>query len=388
MSRFLKVFESKNLRILIGYGCIRSIVVVGSGLFAFYVLSFLSAPPRILGLIISIGFLASAIGSIVGGFLTDNFGRKRTLFLSSLLGGVGWITLSFSRDWRFVAFSYALINGMAASAFPTYTAVVSDSMPKDTGGGLGAFNTATSITSSIGAFLSATIAGYFGFKLLFWIISIPWFLSMLAIPRLEESMAKATPKPSEKARFNLFHMFRKNQGLFVLSLSVFLVTVGGYVADFYPDYVKREFDVGPVQMGVFDSVYSIVWAATNYPVGVLSDKGRRKRIVVAGYALMGIAWILFPIPDSILWLFVLYAVYSLGNSMGFFTTALVLDTTKEQAKGAAVGVFNFFMYLGVFLSGVLGGILWEGVGALTSFRISFTVFIGVALIINFFIRNH
>lgn len=130
----------------------------------------------------------------------------------------------------------------------------------------------------------------------------------------------------------------------------------------------------------------MLWAVSNYPMGLLSDKVGRKKIIVPGFTLMELAWLLFAVPQSLPWLFILYAVYSLGNSMGFYTTALVMDITSEQKKGTAVGIFNCFMYLGVFLSGIVGGALWESIGALASFRVAFVTFTAAALIINFFVK--
>ena len=387
MSQFFRIIGNKNIQLLILYGWLRSIPLMGSGLFAFYVLSFLSAPPRILGFIISVGFLASAIGSIFGGYLTDRLGRKYTFIISSLSAGSGWIALSLSRDWMQVALSYGLMNGMMACAPPAYYAVISDSVPNDVGGGLGIVNSATSIVMSIGAVLGATTARYLGFELLFGIISFPWFLSAYVVLGIQEQKLEGTRKPVGWARLNPFRVVGENLGLLILSLSVFFVTLGGYAASFYPDYVKKAFNVDPLQMGIFDSIYSATWAVTNYPMGLLSDKVGRKKVIFSGYTLMGVAWLLFPIPTSLIWLFLLYAAYSLGNSMGFFTTALAMDIASERKKGSAVGMFNCFMYIGVFLSGITGGILWEDLGPLASFRISFIALIAAALIITFLVKS-
>ncbi len=73
--------------------------------------------------------------------------------------------------------------------------------------------------------------------------------------------------------------------------------------------------------------------------------------------------------------------------MGYFTTALALDVTSKQKKGTAIGILNFFMYIGIFLSGIIGGILWEYFGAIASFRISFCTVIVVILIIYFFVKS-
>ena len=73
--------------------------------------------------------------------------------------------------------------------------------------------------------------------------------------------------------------------------------------------------------------------------------------------------------------------------MGFFTTVLAMDIASEGKKGSAVGMFNCFMYIGVFLSGITGGILWEDLGPLASFRISFVALIVAALIITFLVKS-
>jgi len=285
-----------------------------------------------------------------------------------------------------VAFSYGLINGMMVCAFPAYTAVVSDSVPEDVGGGLGILNTATSITSIVGALLGAVTAKYLGFRNLFVIMSFPWFLSTYPILRIEERRSEETGKPFQLTGLNPLRIIRENPSLLILSLSVLLVAVGGYVASFYPDYLKKAFNVDELMVGFFDSIYSAMWAISNYPMGLLSDKIGRKKVIVPGFTLMGLAWLFFPIPQSLFWLFTLYAIYSVGNSMGFYTTALAMDITSEQKKGTAVGIFNCFMYTGVFLSGIAGGILWENMGALTSFRLAFITFTLAALIMNFFVK--
>lgn len=387
LSRFFIVIRNKNIQILLVYRGLRSIIFAGSALFAYYVLTIQSLSPKILGIIISVGFLFSMIGSILGGYLTDMVGRKLTLVLSSFLAGCGWIALSLSQNWIQIALSYGIITGMMVCAYPAYTALVSDSLPEDVGKGLGILNTVAGIIWAIGALLAATTAQYLGFGFLFIIIALPYFLSIFPILRIEELELEDTRKPFKLVRFNHLNILKERPNLFILSLSVLLLTFGLYSVNYYPDYVEKTFNVSTFQMGIFDSIYQITWALTNYPMGVLSDRMGRKSVIIFGYTLIGLAWLLFPLPHSIYWLFIIYSIYSIGSSMGYFTTALALDVTSKQKKGTAIGILNFFMYIGIFLSGIIGGILWEYFGAIASFRISFCTVIVVILIIYFFVKS-
>jgi len=83
-------------------------------------------------------------------------------------------------------------------------------------------------------------------------------------------------------------------------------------------------------MGVFDSVYALVWMISNYPAGWLSDAIGRRRVIAMGFLLMGIAWAPFSLPKNLIWLYILYGLYSVGNSMGYFTTALAMDIVPKE----------------------------------------------------------
>jgi len=139
---------------------------------------------------------------------------------------------------------------------------------------------------------------------------------------------------------------------------------------FYPDYVKATFVVKEFEVAIFDSVYSIIWTASNYPGGLLYDKVGKK-IVLLGYLLMGVAWLMFPILNHLVLVYAVYGVYSLGNSLGYFMTTLALSTASPKEKGIALGAMNTFMYIGVATAGLIGGFLWTFLGTVFSFVLAF-----------------
>ncbi|MDI6846919.1 MAG: hypothetical protein QMD23_02140 [Candidatus Bathyarchaeia archaeon] len=64
-------------------------------------------------------------------------------------------------------------------------------------------------------------------------------------------------------------------------------------------------------------------------------------------------------------------MYSIGNSLGYFTTTLALSSVPPGEKGIALGTMNTFMYSGVATAGLIGGFLWIFLGTLGSFLLAF-----------------
>jgi len=152
--------------------------------------------------------------------------------------------------------------------------------------------------------------------------------------------------------------------------SVFVVTLGGYCHAFYPYFVQEQFTADVRKLAVFDSIYNGVWMLSNWPAGLLADQLGRGRMAMMGYGLMGLAWLFFPLGPSLSLLYLFYAVYCLGNSIGFYASIFAQDVAPAGHKGRAVGLFNATMHLGTSLGDGAGGLLWQKWGARFSFTLA------------------
>jgi predicted MFS family arabinose efflux permease len=88
-----------------------------------------------------------------------------------------------------------------------------------------------------------------------------------------------------------------------------------------------------------------------------------------------LAWLLFPFSPSLPSTYLFYALYCLGNSMGFYASVFVMDVAPETLKGRAVGLFNAAMYLGSALGDSMGGAFWQRWGAHFSFALAAGAFL-------------
>jgi MFS family permease len=357
--------RNRNIQLVLTSAIIRNSLLVGTALFTYYVLFVLMADIIGLGIMFSVGYFFSAICSLLGGFLGDRLGRKTIVISGFLVSALAWLSLAKVSNVLEVSILYGIIMGAMSGLYPSYASLISDAVHgENVGAALGLVNTVTSLFGAIGAIAAGYIAAAFGFNILYVIVFVFGVASLppLLLLRIEETKEKRHPIAAP----TFSNFLTSYRALLVICSAVFTITLGTFASLFYPDYVKTTFGAGRFEIAAFDSIYSVIWTVSNYPGGSLYDKVGKK-VVSAGYLLMGVAWLMFPILNHLYLIYAVYAAYSFGNSRGYFTTTLALSSVPPKDKGTALGVMNTFMYTGVAIAGLLGGFLWTCLGALASF---------------------
>ena len=116
---------------------------------------------------------------------------------------------------------------------------------------------------------------------------------------------------------------------------------------------------------------NVVYAASAYPFGKLSDRVNRRHLLAAGLALLVLA-------DGVLassthWAAVLGGVALWGMHMGItqgLLATLVAATAPEDLRGTAFGVYNLLGGLALFVASAGAGLLWSRWGAAAAFGLS------------------
>ena len=120
----------------------------------------------------------------------------------------------------------------------------------------------------------------------------------------------------------------------------------------------------PIAFVVMNSVY----AAAAYPVGWLSDRMDRRRILALGIVVLIASDLLLAVAEG-LWLglagVLLWGLH-FGLTQGVLAT-LVVDSVPEPLRGTAFGVFSLLSGLALVMSGALGGLVWDIWGPSTLF---------------------
>lgn len=114
---------------------------------------------------------------------------------------------------------------------------------------------------------------------------------------------------------------------------------------------------------------SLVYAATAYPFGRLSDRMNHTRMLLWGLAVLIAADLVLAWNGH--WGYVLGGVLLWGVHLGItqgLLARMVADTAPADLRGTAFGFFNLVSGLAMLIASVLAGLLWQTVGAASTFH--------------------
>jgi len=352
---------------------------VGGALLVSFMRSFGTTPSQ-LGLVLGAGWVAGVLGSLMGGHLSDRIGPKQTVLFSGGLAALGLLGQALARNWVQAGVALLTVTGAQTILFPAATALLGFALEKEVGSALGFLNTAFSAAAIPGALVTGMVVRSFGWPAVFG-GKVALYLVSLAF--LAVMLPEARGKAGDEAPMGGgWREMLTHPGLLLVGLSVLVVTLGGYCYTFYPYFVQARFSADVRALALFDSLYNAIWTLSNWPAGMLADRLGRDNMAIAGYLLVGMAWLIFPFAPSLPFAYVIYSLYCLGNSMGFYATVFAMDLAPEELKGRAVGFFNALMNVGGAVGDVAGGRLWEMLGARVSFVLAFVGYMTGAMLLR------
>ncbi|MEN8160377.1 MAG: MFS transporter [Myxococcota bacterium] len=211
--------------------------------------------------------------------------------------------------------------------------------------------------------LAATADDY---RFVFWVAVAPAFVAVALLAwgvREPERPPRTGPLRSPIRRTELARLSRRYWGVVAFGA---VLTLARFSEAFL---VLRAADVGlaaayaPLAMVVMNAGY----AATAYPFGRLSDRGRRP-VAVLGVACLLAADLVLAFaasPALALGGAVLWGVH-MGATQGLLS-AVVADSAPADLRGTAFGLFNLVVGITQLAASLLAGALWSAVGPEATF---------------------
>ncbi len=332
-----------------------------------------------IGLIEGLGDSAATVLKVVSGWASDRLGQRKGLTTS------GYILSTVAKPFLLLATSgvAALVirlferAGKGIRTSPRDALVADSTTPETMGRGFGFHRALDTAGAVVGIAIAAAIVYFMQgwefflepstFHWLVIISIIPAVLAVLVLVFFVHEARASRPKREEIGAAAGRGFDRR----FKIFLAIMVVFTLGNSADIF--LVLRASDIGlsPLHILLMLIPLTLVYAATSYPFGRLSDRIGRKRVIIAGWGIYVLTYLGFALASPtwhvtyVILLFAIYGIYY-GAAEGV-TRAFVADMVPKEKRGTAYGLYHGSIGLSLLLASVTAGVLWEAIDPAATF---------------------
>ncbi|CCO09319.1 MFS transporter [Desulforamulus hydrothermalis] len=184
-------------------------------------------------------------------------------------------------------------------------------------------------------------------------------------------------------------MNRKNLVLAAVAAAVCLDTlIYGIIIPILPAY-SASLGASPWQIGVIFAAYSAALLAGTIPLGILSDRYGRKKIMFCGLLSLSLSTIGFALANSIMLLVVTRLMQGLAAAATWTAgPALVADLFSPEERGAKMGVLSAANGFGFLVGPAAGGVLYQWGGYSLPFVLCTVLAVLIGLLVLMVIPGH
>jgi MFS family permease len=336
-----------------------------------FLVSVLGAGAMTVGVIEGVGEATASITKLFSGWLSDRLGRRKALAVagyalaaaSKPLFAVAPTTL-----WVLLArFSDRVGKGVRGAP---RDALVGDLTPPDLRGA--AFGLRQSL-DTVGAFLGPLLgialmaASGDDFRLVFWIAVLPALASVsILVFGVREHRR---PEPQTGKRLPLrWRELAPLGAFFWLVVGVAAVLTLGRFSEAFLILRARNLGLSLALAPLVLILMNVVYAISAYPMGALSDRNGRGKILAAGFAVLLLADAVLALAPDLAWAALGVALWGLhmGMTQGLLS-ALVADAVPARLRGTAFGLFNLATGVALLAASLMAGALWQWRGPPATF---------------------
>jgi len=236
--------------------------------------------------------------------------------------------------------------------------------------------------AAIGPAIALVFLNYFpnNFQLIFLVAFIP-----SAIAVLFTLLVKDKPIESKPGSRKNYSSFWKSAPKSYKKLLV-LITMFSLVNSSDVFLILKSRDISDSStLAIFGYIfYNLIYAASSYPLGGLSDKFGKRKIFSIGLIIFSSVYFGFALVPDIKFIWVLFALYGIyAASTEGISKAWVSDLIPDEQRGSAIGLLTMLSSFSVMLGSFLTGILWDQFGSSVPFLVSAGISFIIALVIFF-----
>jgi MFS family permease len=338
-------------------------------IFVVYATNLVSSPTSLqIGLALGIYGLTQAIFQIPFGMSSDYFGRKKVIYFGLSLFIIGSLIAGYSTSIEGIILGRSIQGSGAISA--VLTALLADiTREEQRTKAMAIIGASIGLTFALSLVLSPWLNDVIGVDGIFILMAILSFKAFLLVYFFikEPEIRKEKTKTSADEFFKILkdiNLFRMNFGIFVLHatqismfmiIPIYLVNQGGInLSDHWQIYL-------PI---LFFSFLLVI------PIIIFSEKFNKIKLAfLSAIIILFLAQLVFIVfGHSLVGIILALLIYFVGfNFLEASLPSLVSKIAPINKKGLALGVYNTYQSLGIFVGGALGGLINKLYGYNASF---------------------
>ncbi len=160
-------------------------------------------------------------------------------------------------------------------------------------------------------------------------------------------------------------VFNTRFNLYLVIMAVFTL---GNSSDFFVILRAQNLGAPLIQVVMMLVLFNATYALISLPLGILSDRLGRRRIITLGWFIYALVYLGFALTSSIWQVWLLFAAYGIyyGVVEGV-ARAFVADLVPVEKRGTAYGLYNGAVGLTLLPASLIAGWLWEAVNPAAPF---------------------
>ncbi|MEW9702366.1 MFS transporter [Paenibacillus sp. SI8] len=348
---------------------------------------FLGGNHQLAGWIVGMYGISQMLLRIPVGVLSDRF-HKRKLFITFglLFTGLSGLGLWITKDFTWILLLRALAGAAAATWVDFTVLFTSYYKHEDSTKAIGTISFFNSLGQMLGILAAGWAADSMGWEAAFVMGAVLGALGLLGSLFLVEKVEADAPKITLRG---IGGVATDRTLLFVSLLAICSqVLIFATVFGFTPVYATA--------LGADKFSLSLLTFSTNLPVAIASLMGGRrwankfgeKRVIVWGFAFMGLSTLTIPFTHHLGVLMISQAIAGFGRGLSFTVLmALSIKHMPADKRATAMGFFQAIYGLGMFAGPVLMGIIGDWFALSQGFIVLGVLGILSALLAQWFVRS-
>jgi predicted MFS family arabinose efflux permease len=316
------------------------------------------------GILITAYMLPYGFFQLFYGPLSDRVGKVKVVAFAMVLFSVGTALCGASSSLPIVTLLRFLTGIAAAAIFPLTLAYIGDTVPYAQRQAtiailMSCSAAATAFSTSVGGLIAAVVS----WRLVFPIFGVASGVVAVALLfLLKEEIRLPLPEPRPRPRDTYLAAIRAPRMLPLLILILVEGFIYNGVFSYLGGYLNHRFALGSLAIGLLLGFAGVMQLGTARVLRYLILRLGERRLILIGGGMMGAAYLTAALIPN--WPFFLVSMLLAGAGFVLCHTTLQTRATETfpRARGTAVALFAFSLFLGGGVGTALVGTIISGVG--------------------------